>query len=197
MPRNATPILAPQDPHVDMEAWRNTARGTVGIWHYAGAYGETRMELVPGGGTFHLTPAERRLNQEKALNAQVCAFRNGTVVPVRTEAVDDTDEVRSNPAALTDEEVAELVRGHHKTLGRALRDITNPVTLARLLDAARVEEVTLGKINAIEARLVEVAPTPAPVTEVADVETPPAADAPPEPEAADIYDDAAFGQPVT
>jgi hypothetical protein len=198
------PIIDPLDPTADMEAWVNTSRGTRGVWHYAGAYGETRLEQVPGGGTFHLTPAERRFNMTKAHKAEMCMFRNGTfVLQSAPEDDPDVEALRESPAGMTDEAVVELVNAHHKTFAKALGEMSSPVALERVLATALSEGVSVGKVDAVRRRLAEIDPASASSTESGATADPAAAgvDETPStidpgirgPQKVDIYDDAAFG----
>lgn len=144
----------------ELETWENVSRGRVVIKHKAGEYGRFKDELVNGGKKFHITQDDRRLNQELAANDGLDPFMNGILSPVRLlENSEDAEAILANPNVMGESEMADLVKGHFKSLEKRLGDITNPVTLERLLAVAKQSDASVSKVEAITARLQEVAPS--------------------------------------
>lgn len=114
-----------------------------------------KHEVVAGGRQFHITPEERRLNQEMVAEDNADPFADGTLVPVRL--LDDSADARelaaSNPNLMSESDMKELVAGHHKTFESKIGEITNTTTLRRLLEIARNEDASVGKVERLMARI--------------------------------------------
>lgn len=202
--------IDPTNPYDGKEGWKNSGKSTLQVWAFSSVYGQMSATLIRGGQTVHLTPAERRMNQDKVLDPKHDPFTNGTLIPVRiieTEA--DVEQIRSNPATLTDDQIAELMSGHGNTLKKRLRDISNSVTLMRLLEigASEAVDASTSKMLAVRERLEEIDPQQAAIIEsdeqaartAAPAMATPGAQGPQAPKGpdappmgADIYDDKAF-----
>lgn len=142
-----------------METWTNTTAGRVFI-RKIDARGTLAGELLGSGRSIHLSPQERRINQEMAATKELDVFSNGTLQPVRLlDGDEDYAEIASNPNHISESDIRSLVKGHHKTLDKRLRDIQNPSALQRMLALAHEEDATVGTIEKIRARMQEIAPS--------------------------------------
>jgi hypothetical protein len=118
-------------------------------------------ELVHGGGAFTLSKEERLLNMDRAANADLDVFRNGTLVPVRLiDGDEEAAEIASNPNLLTEDDMKLLFKAHWKTFENKVQEISNPLTLQRMLELAEDEEMgaTIKQQKTVKARLDEVSP---------------------------------------
>jgi len=143
----------------ELETWKNPTEGRVWI-NRLDRHGELeKVEVIAGGRTFHISSAERRLNQEMAYNSDLDLFANGTLTPVRMiEGSDDAREFAANPNLLTEDDMRGLVRktkASTDSFVERLATIKNPATLERLLSLAREEDAPLSRVEAIQGRLGE------------------------------------------
>lgn len=137
------------------ETWKNQGLGKVVVKRH-GEYGVEKDEIVRGGKTLHITAADRRMNQERAANASLDVFTNGMLTPVRVGSA--AEEFEGNANLLTEDDMRALVKSHPKTFAKKLGEITNPVVVGKLLEIAREEDCTVGRVETIEARLDDVNP---------------------------------------
>lgn len=149
----------------DLETWKNPTEGSVWINRLDQRGDLKKVEIVTGGRSFHLSTKERRLNQEMAYNPDQDVFANGTLTPVRLLNNDPVEAAAfaANPNMMTEGEMRTLVG---KPKGKAsevfserLAEIRNPATLERLLGLAREEDAPMSRVEAIQSRLAEVAPS--------------------------------------
>lgn len=138
-----------------LETWKNQSAGRV-VVRKRGEYGVEIDEMVNGGKVLHITSADRRMNQERTAAPAFDVFTNGMLAPIRVG--DAAAEFKQNANLLTEDDMRGLVRGHHKTFEKKLGEISNPVVVSRLLQIAREEDVSVTKVERIEARLEEVNP---------------------------------------
>lgn len=113
----------------------------------------------PKGGKIFLTKEEREMNHDSAANSDLDNFLNGNLVPIRLlDGDEDTAALQNNPNILSDSEIKALFKGHHATFAKRLKEISNPLTVRRLLDAAKEDDVNASykQVEAIQARLGEV-----------------------------------------
>jgi hypothetical protein len=142
-----------------LEAWLNAGKSRVFINRYD-AKGKIRQELIAPGKTFHLSTAERRLNQEMAANEKLDLFRNGMLQPVRLiEGTEDAQALTENPNLLQQGEEESIFKLHWRTFEKRIAEIDNITTLERILEAA-TGDATVRQINQIKARLLELTPAP-------------------------------------
>lgn len=129
------PDLVPREPGI--ETWKNTIAGTVYITRI-GDYGKRITELIYSGRVFSITPQERRLNQNACSSSALDMFTNGTLQAVTLlDDEPDTPKLRNNPNMVDEREIPRLfkLRGEH--FSERIANISNPATIARLLDLAR------------------------------------------------------------
>lgn len=65
----------------------------------------------------------------------------------------------ANPNLMSESDMKDLCRVHPKTFEKRLGEIANETTLQRLLKIAHAEDASIKRVEAIQARLIEVAPT--------------------------------------
>ena len=143
-----------------LETWKNPPAGRVWInrLDHRGELG--KVEIIGSGRVFHLSPAERRLNQEMAVNPDLDIFTNGTLTPIRLLGTDEAEAAAfaNNPNLMTESDMRNLVgkaKGKQDAFAERLAGIRNPATLERLLALAREEDAPLSRVEAIQARLAE------------------------------------------
>lgn len=140
---------------VVFETWKNQGAGNV-VVKKRGEYGVEKDEMVRGGKTLHISEADRRMNQERAAAESLDVFTNGMLAPLKVG--DSAAEFAENSNLLTEDEMRTLVRGHAKTFAKKLGEISNPIVVERLLQIAKEEDSTIGRVESIQARLDEVDP---------------------------------------
>lgn len=143
---------------VQVETWKNPTAGRVWVKRLDHRGELAKTEIVRSGGVFHLTTAERELNQELAVSEDLDLFANGTLTPIRLiEGTAAAREFATNPNLITEEDMKGLVKTRSKdAFVERLAAIKNPATLQRLAALSREEDAPLSKVEAIEARLQEV-----------------------------------------
>lgn len=150
-----------EEPDADqLETWRNVTKGRV-VVRKVGALGQIRHEMIGPGKTFHLTPQERRMNQEVAANEDLDFFMNGILQPISLSDSEDAEFLKNNPNLLgDDEQIRRLFKANDDTFAERLAEIKNASALERLKEIAYQDETraALPQIRMIEARLSQVAP---------------------------------------
>lgn len=133
VPANTEPIPA----IVDVETWQNETHGVVAI-NRVGEYGRRTVDLIQGRRRFQVTPQERRMNQNAVNSADQDVFTNGTLRPINLLDDDpDTERLMANPNILDDEELPLLFKLKGERFRERIADITNPATIARVIELAR------------------------------------------------------------
>lgn len=142
----------------DLETWQNAGRSRVIIKKFAHS-GELVDHIIKGQQKLSVTSHERRLNQEMAADADWDPFNNGTFIPVLlVETAEDLEQIKSNPNLMSEDDMRALLRQHFKQVQSRLRDIKSETVLNRLAEIAHEEDVSVGKVEAITARLQEFKP---------------------------------------
>lgn len=155
-----TQIIEPDADQI--ETWQNVTKGRV-VLNKIGALGQKRPEMIGAGKTFHITPRDRRVNQEAAANSDLDVFLNGTLQPVSLPqgTGEDYAAITANPNLLgDDEQVKRLFKASDDTFAERLGDIKNSSALERLRDLAMQDETgaRVSQLRMIEARLSQVQP---------------------------------------
>lgn len=150
----------------ELETWKNPTEGRVWINRLDHHGNLDKVEIIGASRTFHITPKERRLNQEMAARSDLDIFSNGTLTPLRLiDGAADTEAFALNPNLMTEADMRDLFKvgrteATKAAIGEAfderLAAITNTATLGRLLALARDEDAPLSRVEAIQARLNEV-----------------------------------------
>lgn len=143
------------------ETWKNVTAGTV-ILKKIDRNGNLIDEVIPGGRVLHVTPTERRLNQEQCATDALDFFMNGILTPVRLiESAEDVEALRENPNHMSEPDMMELFKTKGlKAFQERIDQVTNPITLGRMVEIAKAEEVnaTVRQVQILEARLEDVSP---------------------------------------
>lgn len=142
----------------EYEVWRNAALGTVVLKKFSelGVLIEVR---VNGGGKVQLTPHERRINEEATAHPSLDVFLNGMLTPVKLIDSDvDTATLQANPEAMSETGMKALFHSQIKTFGTRVGEISNVITLRRLLEVAEEVDASLRQVKVINDRIAEVTP---------------------------------------
>ena len=159
MPTN----LVITEPDADsIETWQNVTRGRV-VLNRLGELGQKRPDMIGAGKTFHITPRDRRINQEAAANPDLDVFLNGTLQPVHlpSDNGEDYSAITSNPNLLGDDaQIKRLFKATDDVFAERLGEIKNASALERLKDLANQDETgaRVSQLRMIEARLTQIAP---------------------------------------
>lgn len=151
------------EPDADsIETWQNVTRGRV-VLNRLGELGQKRPDMIGAGKTFHITPRDRRINQEAAANPDLDVFLNGTLQPVHlpSDNGEDYSAITANPNLLGDDtQIKRLFKASDETFAERLAEIKNSTALERLKDLANQDETgaRVAQLRMIEARLEQVAP---------------------------------------
>lgn len=141
----------------ELETWE--ANGRVCI-RKVDRNGNLEPVMVNRGRRIQLTEEERRLNQLRAASEEMDPFANGTLSPVRlVEGSEAAEAILSNPNHVTEDDMRELLSGHHKTFEKRLNEFVSPYILRRMIDMAENDdevEVSTKRMQAIKDRLKEV-----------------------------------------
>lgn len=149
----------------ELETWKNPTEGRVWI-NRLDRFGElVKVEVINSGKTFHISPGERRLNQEMAATSDQDVFSNGTLSPMRLlEGDADAAAFAANPNLMTEDDMRVLFKPARTEAAKVvagdafidrLASIKNIATLDRLLALAREEDAPLSRVEAITQRMAE------------------------------------------
>lgn len=134
------------------EAWKNDGAGLISVQKYDNR-GDLKSEEIPSGRILNITPEERRMNEEMAVDEKFNFFKNGMLSPVRLiESDADYEDIRSNKNLMSEEDMRTLLKGK-RGFKAALEDITNVATLRRVAEIAKEEDATLSQMRALEDRI--------------------------------------------
>lgn len=140
----------------NFETWRNSTRGRI-VLKRLDRTGALVDEMIGGGKTFHITPGERRLNQEMVASEDMDAFQNGFLTPVRLiETSEDTAVLKANPNLITESDMAELFKQRAVAkFSESISGVSNSIVLERMLEIANSDEVnaSVKQVEALKQRL--------------------------------------------
>lgn len=142
------------------ETWKNESEGVV-VLKRVSRTGEIVDETLTAQRVMHLTPAERRMNQELYAQEEYDVFMNGTLSPVKLiENAADVEQFKGNPNHLSEDEMraffkTKAVKGFEERVAQ----ITNPIALKKLMAISADEDATVRQVEIVKARLEEVAPS--------------------------------------
>lgn len=139
-----------------METWKNAGDSTIVVVK-RGEYGIEVEERVGPRAPLYITPADRRLNQQRTVDARHDVFTNGMLIPVElVEGEKGNDTLTDNPNVLSEDQMVALVSIRKvESFLEALEKITNPIVLMHLLEIAQAEDASMSRFQAINARLAE------------------------------------------
>lgn len=138
-----------------VETWENIAPFTNAIIR-VDPRGVERQELVVGRRNFMVTTEERMITQDRIVDQKLDPFRNGSFRPV---LVPDSVDMKSNPNALSDEEIKSILVSSDIAFSEWLKVIDSPETLRRMIELAEESDVSLKRYKEIGGRLAEAKPT--------------------------------------
>ena len=142
-----------------VEVWKNTAAGMRWIT-VLDRQGREVGKTVQGGRTFTISTFDRQVNQDAAAEPDLDLFRNGTFVLVKESSETNRDEIESSES-LTDAELSTMVHeilAKNMTADEAIRKISSPVTLGRVLEWLIVEDAPKSAIDAVREKKNQVEP---------------------------------------
>lgn len=133
------------------EVWKNETAGMRWV-KVTDRLGKETTRVVQSGKVFTITPFDRQINQDSFAVPEQDLFRNGTFVLVKQAEDTNMDEIES-PDSLTDSEVQGIVYdilAENLTGEQAIRKITSPIALNRILTALVLEDdVPQSSIDAV------------------------------------------------
>ena len=139
----------------ELETWKNDTAARIWV-KKVDRHGELEDVQVPPGKVLHLTPDERRINHEIAVEEKFDMFKNGSLTPVRLiEGTEDAAEIASNPNLMSETDMRDLFKQNWRTFDAKVQEITNPIALDRLREIASEEDATVRQMEVITNRLAE------------------------------------------
>lgn len=141
-----------------MELWENATQASA-VVKKTGSDGVPRSERVEGGRRLHITPRDRKINQEICASEDNDVFRNGMLVPVRLINDEDKEEFANNPNVMTEEEMAKLAKGHAGSFANRLAEVSNVILVRRWLEVAKESDASFKRVQALEGRLAQLKPS--------------------------------------
>ncbi len=138
----------------DLEQWQSNIRGRIGIIR-VDSEGRQRTQLVLGGARFSLSPQERQITEQNAVEGRN-PFMNGQFSPVQlVESAEDYDRV-NNSGALSDSDIDEMLSiANHQTFLKALKEIDSPYTIQRMMERAVEKNSSEPRLQAVRDHLAE------------------------------------------
>lgn len=141
---------------MEQETWKNASRGKVWV-RKTDRRGELKDELIKSGGLVKISTDDRQYNQELAASDRSDCFKNGRLVPVKIlDTTEDAAEIAANPNLMSETDMVDLLGAHFKTFEKKIGEITNSVTLNRILDLAEERDEKVSKINLVKTRILDV-----------------------------------------
>jgi len=154
-----TNALPAQLTGVDHEIWENSSRATLMLKKIDTLGHVSDEKLLPGRNT-HLSPQERRYNQELAATPEMDFFQNGYLRPVKLIEDDaDTEVLQANLNAMSEKQMRELFAERIRAFTAKLEEVSNPIVLERLLDLAGEADATVRQVEVVKARLEQLRPS--------------------------------------
>lgn len=143
----------------DVETWSNATAGRI-VVRMHNSQGAVDDILVAPGRNIHITPNDRRMNQEQAAGPDQDPFQNGFLAPVRLiDGEADAELLLDNPNVITEEDMKALFDKPFDAFCARLEEISLPITLQRLQRiAGEVETAQVRQVNAIRARISALVP---------------------------------------
>lgn len=141
-----------------MELWENATEAST-VVQKIGADGNLREERVDGGRKLHITPRDRKTNQEICAEEENDPFLNGMLVPVRLLNDDDKLQFANNPNVMDQDEMKKLVKGHAASFAGRLGEVTNVILVKRWIEVAKEADAPFKRVQALEGRLAQLKPS--------------------------------------
>lgn len=136
------------------EQWRNTTRSTVGIARF-NADGTHTIDSIGGDETFYISTADRQRNESIVRDpARKSPFRNGFLIPVDLPGdVPERDFLITNPANVTNDEIAELLDAPVADFETYVKSVTSTTLMHRIHSAVREADAGPRRSKAARDRL--------------------------------------------
>jgi hypothetical protein len=140
------------------ELWENATEAST-VVRKIGADGSMGEERVQGGRKLHITPRDRKINQEICADESMDPFLNGMLVPVRLITDEDRLQFANNPNVMDKEEMRKLIKGHAGTFATRLGEVTNVITVKHWIEIAKEADAPYKRVQALEGRLAQLKPS--------------------------------------
>lgn len=140
-----------------LEQWRFVGRGKL-IIRRIGEFGRQHSSRVQGGMTFHVTAAERRLNQQAVAKPEYDPFTNGQCEAILLDPSDpDYEKLTTNPNVIREDDISRAFRLKGEKFRERLSHISSAASIRRLIELAEADnsDVTVPQWRALQARLAE------------------------------------------
>jgi hypothetical protein len=153
--RPAEPLQATPD---EFELWQSAIPGSIVIRKF-NQQGILSEENVPAGRKIQLTPKERRINQELCASDDLDVFQNGMLTPVRLlDSEPETETLKANSNAMSETHMRALFKSQLPTFTKKINEVSNVITLRRLLEVAEEVDASLRQVKVINERIAEMSP---------------------------------------
>lgn len=140
------------------EIWENASLGIV-VLKKLDTLGKPTEERLIGGRSVHITPLERRYNQELAIDDSLDVFKNGTLRAVRLiDQEEDSAVLMANVNAMSETDMASTFTLGIRAFTAKVAEIKNPIMLRRMLVLAGEIDATIKQVEAIQKRLDDLSP---------------------------------------
>lgn len=137
-----------------VETWENIAPFANTIIRLD-SRGIEKPELITGRRNFMVTTEERMITQDRIITADLDPFLNGSFRPV---LVPDSVNIKSNPNALSDDEIRSILASSQVAFDEWMKVIDSPETLRRMITLAEDTDVSLKRYKTLAGRLQDVRP---------------------------------------
>lgn len=142
----------------ELETWENASMSQLFIQKF-NSKGDIIHEMIGGRRKVHVSPVERRMNQEIAASNDLDMFANGTLVPVHLiDSEEDSEVLQANVNAMSETAMKAVFRSQIKTFTAKIDEIANPIALRRLMEIAKEIDASIRQVEVIQARLAELSP---------------------------------------
>jgi len=155
VPRPGVPF-ASEEP--ELEIWKSNADGKIVLQRFS-VQGGVIHQTIHGHGKVQLTSRERRMNEESAYDDSQNVFKNGMLSPIQIVDAETQQAISENPNLLTEEDMRALVKKSPKIFADKLSEITNIILVNKILEIAKEEDVSIKRVEVIQARVEELSPS--------------------------------------
>lgn len=111
--------------------------------------GDEQYHLVTGNQRFKITTYERILTQDKIKDLSLDPFKNGCFRPI---LVPDNVSVKSNPNALSEEDIQRIFVSSDIAWNEYMAVIDSPATLRRMIELAENTDLPLRRFRELEEK---------------------------------------------
>lgn len=145
----------------DKESWKNLSHQPA-VVPSVNFRGETSQAIIQPGAVFKVSVEERQMYQAKAAyDESLDKFMNGTFEPVKLiETAEDYAEIADSPERHSEDDLKALLKGQTTTVRKRLAEISNPVTVKRLIELAEEMDLSQSKMDALNEHYSEMTAVP-------------------------------------